>query len=121
MEEIVPRKEIPAKFNYANSPKNIKISSFCGYLTTFSIQLDNGVISESGKNMEGIGCGLFTELSRNFIEGLRKITKIFIRTASHRIEIFNPGSFKYKLGLGPIAHDVYSCFVNKTFTGKFIL
>jgi hypothetical protein len=68
--------------------------------------------------MEGLGCGLFRELSRNFIEGLRKIIKIFITAAGNRIEIFNPGSFKYKVGLGPIPHDVYSCSVNKNIHGE---
>jgi hypothetical protein len=63
--------------------------------------------------MEGSEFGLFRELSQNFIEGLTKITKIFITTASYRIKNFNPGSFKYKVGLGPFPHDVYSCFVNK--------
>lgn len=68
--------------------------------------------------MEGTERGLFRELSRNFIKGLRKITKIFIMTDSYRIEIFNPGSFKYKVGLGPIPHEVYSCFVNKNIHGE---
>lgn len=34
-------------------------------------------------------------------------------TASYQIHNFHPESFKYKVGLGPFPHDVYSCFVNK--------